>query len=83
MCLMARQQLGLHTQETIMIGDTMETDIRGAQSGSGIRLTSSSPAPPSAKKSSNILTSPPASSTPSPTLLEGSRFVPHPFVGAN
>ncbi len=30
MFLMARQRLGLHTTETIMIGDTMETDIRGA-----------------------------------------------------
>ncbi len=30
MFLMARQRLGLHTAETIMIGDTMETDIRGA-----------------------------------------------------
>jgi NagD protein len=27
---MARQRLGLHTAETVMIGDTMETDIRGA-----------------------------------------------------
>ena len=30
MFLMARSRLGLHTTETIMIGDTMETDIRGA-----------------------------------------------------
>ncbi len=30
MFLMARSRLGLHTAETIMIGDTMETDIRGA-----------------------------------------------------
>ncbi len=30
MFLMARNRLGLHTTETIMIGDTMETDIRGA-----------------------------------------------------
>lgn len=30
MFLMARQRLGLHTPETVMIGDTMETDIRGA-----------------------------------------------------
>ncbi len=30
MFLMARNRLGLHTSETIMIGDTMETDIRGA-----------------------------------------------------
>jgi NagD protein len=30
MFLMARHRLGLHTAETIMIGDTMETDIRGA-----------------------------------------------------
>lgn len=30
MFLMARQKLGLHTHETIMIGDTMDTDIKGA-----------------------------------------------------
>lgn len=30
MFLMARHRLGLHTAETIMVGDTMETDIRGA-----------------------------------------------------
>lgn len=30
MFLMARNRLGLHTADTIMIGDTMETDIRGA-----------------------------------------------------
>jgi len=30
MFLMARSRLGLHTAETIMVGDTMETDIRGA-----------------------------------------------------
>lgn len=30
MFLMARSRLGLHTAETVMIGDTMETDIRGA-----------------------------------------------------
>jgi NagD protein len=30
MFLMGRQRLGLHTTETIMIGDTMETDVRGA-----------------------------------------------------
>jgi NagD protein len=30
MFLMARNRLGLHTNETIMIGDTMETDIKGA-----------------------------------------------------
>jgi NagD protein len=30
MFLMARNRLGLHTTETIMIGDTMETDIKGA-----------------------------------------------------
>lgn len=30
MFLMARSRLGLHTADTIMIGDTMETDIRGA-----------------------------------------------------
>jgi NagD protein len=30
MFLMARQKLGLHTAETIMIGDTLETDIKGA-----------------------------------------------------
>jgi NagD protein len=27
---MARKRLGLRTDETVMIGDTMETDIRGA-----------------------------------------------------
>jgi NagD protein len=30
MFVMARKRLGLHTDETVMIGDTMETDIRGA-----------------------------------------------------
>lgn len=30
MFMMARKRIGLHTDETIMIGDTMETDIRGA-----------------------------------------------------
>lgn len=30
MFLMARSRLGLHSSETIMVGDTMETDIRGA-----------------------------------------------------
>ena len=30
MFLTARHRLGLRTQQTIMIGDTMETDIRGA-----------------------------------------------------
>jgi len=30
MFVMARKRLGLRTDETIMIGDTMETDIRGA-----------------------------------------------------
>jgi len=30
MFLMARKKLGLHTEETVMVGDTMETDIRGA-----------------------------------------------------
>ena len=30
MFLMARQKLGLHTSETVMIGDTLETDIKGA-----------------------------------------------------
>lgn len=30
MFFMARQKLGLHTAETIMIGDTMETDVKGA-----------------------------------------------------
>ncbi|MDQ6631061.1 MAG: HAD-IIA family hydrolase [Verrucomicrobiota bacterium] len=30
MFLMARSRLGLHTADTTMIGDTMETDIRGA-----------------------------------------------------
>ena len=30
MFLTARHRLGLRTQETIMVGDTMETDIRGA-----------------------------------------------------
>lgn len=30
MFLMARRRLGLHTEETVMIGDTMETDIKGA-----------------------------------------------------
>ena len=30
MFVMARKRLGLRTGETVMIGDTMETDIRGA-----------------------------------------------------
>ena len=30
MFVMARKRLGLRTGQTIMIGDTMETDIRGA-----------------------------------------------------
>ena len=30
MFVMARKRLGLRTDETAMIGDTMETDIRGA-----------------------------------------------------
>jgi NagD protein len=82
MFLMARQRLGLHTQETIMIGDTMETDIRGAVE-IGIQaylvLTGSTQREEIVRypyQPTRVLNS-------IADLLEGARFVSHPFVGAN
>ena len=83
MFLMARQRLGLHTAETIMIGDTMETDIRGAVEigiQSYLVLTGST-----TREGNHSL------SVYQPTriinsiadLLEGSRFVNHPYVEVN
>ena len=78
----ARQRLGLHTVETIMVGDTMETDIRGAiEIGlqAFLVLTGSTrredlidyPYQPT-----RILNS-------IADLLEGPRYVNHPFVEAH
>ena len=82
MFLMARQRLGLHTAETIMIGDTMETDIRGAVE-IGIQAylvltgsTTREEVKHSPYQPTRILDS-------IADLLEGSRFVNHPFVEVN
>jgi NagD protein len=82
MFLMARQRLGLHTAETIMIGDTMETDIRGAVE-IGIQaylvLTGST-------KREEIIHyqyQPTRVLTSIAELLEGDRYVSHPFVETN
>lgn len=82
MFAMARRRLGLHTDETIMVGDTMETDIRGAVE-IGIQaflvLTGST-------KREEIIHYP-----YQPTrilnsiadLVEGPRYINHPFVEAH
>ena len=82
MFLMARQRLGLHTAETIMIGDTMETDIRGAVE-IGIQaylvLTGST-------KREEIIHyqyQPTRVLTSIAELLEGDRYINHPFVETN
>ena len=82
MFAMARQRLGLHTAETIMVGDTMETDIRGAIE-IGIQaclvLTGST-------KREDIIHYPyqPTRILDSiADLLEGPRYVSHPFVEAH
>jgi NagD protein len=79
---MARQRLGLHTAETIMVGDTMETDIRGAVE-IGIQaclvLTGST-------KREDLIHYPyqPTRVVDSiADLIEGPRFVTHPFVEAS
>lgn len=81
MFLMARRRLGLHTEETIMIGDTMETDIRGAVEigiQSYLVLTGSSSREDLLKypyQPTRVLDS-------IADLVEAPQFVNHPYVGA-
>ena len=82
MFLMARQRLGLHTAETIMIGDTMETDIRGAVEigiQSYLVLTGST----KREEITHYPYQPTRIINSIADLLEGSRFVSHPYVEIN
>jgi NagD protein len=82
MFLMARQRLGLHTAETIMIGDTMETDIRGAVEigiQSYLVLTGST----TREEIIHYPYQPTRIINSIADLLEGSRFVNHPYVEIN
>ncbi len=81
MFLMARQRLGLHTAETIMIGDTMETDIRGAVEigiQSCLVLTGST-----AREALSLYAYQPTQVIQSiKDLLEADDYIEHPFVEA-
>jgi NagD protein len=82
MFLMARQRLGLHTQETIMIGDTMETDIRGAVEiglQAYLVLTGST----QREEIVHYPYQPTRVLNSIADLVEGSHFVNHPFVEVN